>query len=79
MTDLQKYNAVNKSESLDDLANVIRSFAVNGLIQGRTRRFDAEQMAKACESYDRLKHNTLTREFGIRQQAMMLAFYNGKF
>jgi hypothetical protein len=76
MTDLEKYQAVNKCENLKELADVIRSFADDdGFIQGRTRKFSAEHMAKHCESYQWEKHNALTREFGIRQQAMMLLFY----
>jgi hypothetical protein len=76
MDDLQKYEAVNKTETLKELADVIRSFAVDGKIQGRAKIFDAEKMAKACETYSLVKHNNLTREFGIRQQAMYISFYN---
>ena len=79
MTELEKYEKVNKSSSLKDLANVIRSFANDGIIQGRTRPFDSELMAKRCEEYDLVKHNNLTREFGIRQQAMMLLFYGNDY
>lgn len=75
MNELEKYEAVNKSKNLKELADVIRSFAIDGMIQGRTRRFDAEKMAEHCESYNLRKHNILTREYGIRQQAMMLLFY----
>lgn len=75
MTELEKYEAVNKSSTLKELADVLRSFAIDGMIQGRTRKFDAEKMAEHCESYHLAKHNVLTREFGIRQQAMMLLFY----
>ena len=78
-TDLEKYEAVNSCETLKELADVIRSFAVDGLIQGRTRQFSAEQMAEHCESYHLEKHNFLTREFGIRQQAMMILFYDHPF
>lgn len=75
MTDLEKYEKVNKTESLKELADVIRSFAINGRIQGRIRSFDSEDMAFACESFNLNKHNLLTREFGIRQQAIMLFMY----
>lgn len=78
MTELQKYELVNKTETLKELADVIRSFANNGIIHGRTREFDAENMANHCESYHLGKHNILTREYGIRQQAMMLLFYETK-
>ena len=79
MTELEKYEKVNKSDSLKDLANVIRSFANDGFIQGRTRTFNSELMAKRCEEYDLSKHNNLTREFGIRQQALMLLFYGSDY
>lgn len=79
MTELEKYEAVNKSTNLKELANVIRSFAVNGIVQGKTRQFNAEKMAEHCESYHLAKHNVLTREFGIRQQAMMLLFYESNY
>ena len=76
MTDLEKYEAVNKCESLEELANVIISFAdITGEIQGRKRKFDAEKMAQACRVYPDYGYNTLTREFGIRQQAMYIDHY----
>ena len=75
MTELEKYEAVNKGSTLKELADVLRSFAIDGMIQGKTRQFDAEKMAEHCESYNLAKHKVLTREFGIRQQAMMLLFY----
>lgn len=75
MTELEKYEAVNKSSTLKELADVLRSFAIDGMIQGKTRQFDADKIAQHCESYHLAKHNVLTREFGIRQQAMMLLFY----
>ena len=79
MTDLEKYEKVNQTENLTELANVIRSFTnVRGKVMGKTRSFDAERMATNCEYYNLLAHNTITREFGIRQQAMMHLFYNDK-
>ena len=76
MTILEKYDAVNQAASLVDLADVIRSFAgEDGKVQGRSKRFDAEDMASTCEHFTNAYHNVLTREFGIRQQAMMLSFY----
>ena len=72
MTDLEKYEAVNKTNTLKELANVIRSFAVDGKIQGRSESFDAEQMAARCETIVFMPRN-LTRKYGIRQQALMLS------
>lgn len=78
MTREEKYDAVNQCETLQQLADVIRSFAdEGGMIQGRTRKFNAEEMAAACENYVRIPHkNSLTREFGIRQQAMYILYYS---
>lgn len=76
MTELQKYESVNKCESLDELAKVIESFSdLQGMIQGREKRFNAKVMANNCINYTPYTHNTLTREFGIRQQAMYIIFY----
>lgn len=73
---LDKYEKVNSAKSLEELAKVIESFAdQDGNIQGRTRVFDAKKMANLCRNYDLTIHNSLTRELGIRQQAMMLLFY----
>lgn len=76
MNNLEKYEAVNKAETLSELAEVILSFAdENGLIQGRSRKFRAKEMAMLCIDFKRNPPNVLTREFGIRQQAMYLLYY----
>jgi hypothetical protein len=75
MTKLEKYEAVNKTTSLKELAVVIRLISDSGQINGRTRTFDSEKMALLCENYNLTAHNELTRNYGIRQQAMMLLFY----
>lgn len=78
MDNLRKYERVNDCETAQALADAIRSFAdSDGMIQGRTRKFDAERMANAvievCKGM--IMPNALTREFGIRQQAMYLKYY----
>ena len=75
-SDLEKYETVNATTSLKELADVIRSFAFYGVIQGRTKSFDSNVMAANCENFSLHKHTTLTRMYGIRQQAMMLVHYN---
>lgn len=76
MTREEKYDAVNKCESLEELANVIRLFSdKEGWIQGRTRKFDANKMAHACMAFGFVSPNVLTREFGIRQQAFYIEHY----
>ena len=76
MTELEIYQAVNKAESLLELAEVIRS--IGDTIQGKDRPFDTEKVANLCENFHPTRHNTLTRNYGIRQQAMMLHFYKEK-
>lgn len=76
MTDLEKYERVNKCDSLEDLAECILDFTdSSGYIEGRTKFFRAKEMAHACRNYSLDRHNSLTREFGIRQQAMYILFY----
>jgi len=79
MTELDKYKKVNQCETLEELANVIESFAnEDGLIKGRTKDFNAELMAGFCRYFKPNMHNLLTREFGIRQQALYILFYDKK-
>lgn len=79
MTELEKYERVNKCETLDELADAIESFAdESGLIKGKTRFFNADKMSNYCRTYSYKVHNTLTREYGIRQQALYILFYNYK-
>lgn len=76
MNKIQKYEAVNKCKTLDELAEVIISFAdEDGFIDGLTEKFIAKRMAKYCLEFSIDKHNLLTRNFGIRQQAIMLNYY----
>lgn len=79
MNDLQKFQAVNKTETLEELALLIESFAdEKGMIPGRERMFDAKKMAHYCRYYCIGIYNTLTREYGIRQQAMYLLMINNE-
>lgn len=84
MEDLEKYQRVNKCETLKELANVIREFGGDvKMIQGRKKIFDSDKMAKACENLrvdlNTRSANILTREFGIRQQALYIAYYEGNW
>ena len=75
MTDLEKFQAVNACETPEQLAKVVLSFATpEGLIKGRSRMFDAQRMADNVHNVimSIVPPNTLTREFGIRQQALYL-------
>ena len=48
----------------------------NGSIQGRTKLFSAKKMAMFCRDFKYQLPNSLTREFGIRQQAMYIIYYD---
>jgi len=76
MTTLDKYEQVNKCETLEELALVIETFAdEDGMIQGRERKFNSNNMASACRVFQFQPVETLTREFGIRQQGMYIRHY----
>lgn len=80
MTELEKYEKVNKCETLEELADVIISFSNSeGMIEGKTRSFSASLMAENCIHFSKRNFNTLTRQYNIRQQAMYILYYTGKF
>jgi len=79
MTDLQKWQEVNQCETPEGLSFLITSLAdEKGMIQGRERKFDASRMAIGLQFFmeDEAPANVLTREFGIRQQAIYLKSLN---
>ncbi len=79
MDRLEKYEKVNQCETLEQLAKVIESFSDdNGMIQGRTQKFNAKRMADSCRVYYSMPKNCLTREFGIRQQALYIEYYSSR-
>lgn len=70
------YDKVNQCETFEQLALIIESLAdEEGYIQGRTRKFNAKKMAQYCRNFNIGYPNILTREFGIRQQAMYIHYY----
>lgn len=76
MTREEKYDKVNRCENLNDLANIILSFADNeGMINGRAFKWTAKEMAIRCLNFSLDDPSQLTREFGIRQQAMYIKFF----
>jgi len=81
MSSQDAYEAVNKCETYEELAEAIRKIGVHGMIQGRIRTFESEKMALMCENFETFMENgipnVLTREFGIRQQAMYI-YYSEK-
>jgi hypothetical protein len=70
---------VNAAETGEQLSAAILAIAnqETGMIKGRSREFSAAKMADAVKivlSTGR-NFNLLTREYGIRQQAMYLVHY----
>lgn len=76
---LEKYDIVNKTKSLEELAEVIKEIAVDGLIEGRVKPHPVENMITCCNHFTIVNNypSILTRNYGIRQQAYML-YHQGK-
>lgn len=78
MSDLLKFQRVNSCETPEELAQAIRDFAdpETGMIMGRSRPFDAQRMSGYVTFVvnEGAPANLLTREFGIRQQAIYLKY-----
>ena len=81
-TELDKYQLVNKCQTIEALENAIIAIGSEneGIMRGRKRLFSAKIMS----SYVRgvvslaLPANLLTRNYGIRQQALYLSFFYNK-
>jgi len=79
MTELEKWQLVNQCETQAQLADAITKFADSeGMIQGRDRKFAASKMNIGLRYFftDEMPANVLTREYGIRQQAIYLKTFN---
>ena len=77
MTELEKYEAVNKCETFKELRDVIVDISYNGIMQGRTKSFSLENMLHYCSTEGFLANpNGLTRMYGIRQQAFYIQYYS---
>jgi len=79
MAELEKWQLVNQCETQAQLSDVITKFAdPEGMIQGRQRKFDAGKMIIGLNYFmtDEMPANVLTREYGIRQQAIYLKTFN---
>jgi|694.fasta_scaffold58785_7 hypothetical protein len=76
-TELEKYRAVNACETIEELiAAILEIVDEEGMIQGRSKKFNGEKMAMSLKlvSEGIFPPNTLTREYGIRQQAIYIMF-----
>ena len=79
MTELETWQMVNQTQTQEELAFIINKLAdPEGMIQGRSRKFDAAKMIIGLRLFmkDEAYANVLTREFGIRQQAIYLKTFN---
>lgn len=78
MTHLDKFEMVNQCETAEELTNAVRAIAdpETGMIKGRLREFDSQRMSGyvSLVVYEDAPANLLTREFGIRQQALYLRY-----
>jgi len=80
MKRLEHYDLVNAADTAADLAAAILEISEDGLIQGRERTFDAVKMSSYVEDVIKgdVFPNVLTREFGIRQQALYIKYYTDR-
>lgn len=80
MTDLQRYELVNNAHTINDLITCILGFAdEDGMIQGRTQKFDAQKMALICQIYyekDTVPISVVTRNWGLRYKLAYLKQYH---
>lgn len=78
MTELEKFQIVNSCETPKELADTIIKLAdpETGRIQGRRKDFDSTRMSICVGPviYEGAPANLLTREFGIRQQALYIRY-----
>ncbi len=72
--ELEKYQKVNECESIEELQNAILSITNKNLIQGKTKILNGQRMASYVKGVveNDLSPNLLTRNYGIRQQALYL-------
>jgi hypothetical protein len=78
MTELEKYQLINTTDSVKELQDVILKIAdKGGKIEGRSKIWDAKQQSEDVEHVVRGSKppNRLTRSYGIRQQAIYLLYY----
>lgn len=85
MEELEIYEMINGCETINRLMEVIKAISEDcgGYIKGRKRLFDGHHMALMAEMFynddsDTFPASTLTRSWGIRQQAIYLKYYKHK-
>lgn len=76
----EKFYKVSRAGSLDELADIVKTFEVNGKLVTEKHEFDMNRHVKKIRNYTMSfrEHNKITREYGIRAQAMMIVFYENE-
>lgn len=77
MTELEKFKLINQCETPDELTQAVLDISEDDIIVGRSKSFNATSMSRmVLPVIQGIAHpNYLTREFGIRQQALYIKFY----
>ena len=77
MTDLEAYKLVNKARTREELATAVELIGEAGIIKGRTRIFNPTVMALNVFVFldGGGPAEILTRNYGIRQQAIYIKTY----
>jgi cytoskeletal protein CcmA (bactofilin family) len=80
MTTSEKFELVHKCETAEELHSAVLQCAENGVIQGRNKEFEATRLAENVYHVIEgvLPFTRLTRNYGIRQQAIYIAYYENK-
>ena len=80
MTELEKYQLINKCETVEQLAEAMQNIAEDGYIKGRIKSFKVDEMINGLKLFieDKAPQNVLTREYSIRQQAMYIKSWKDK-
>lgn len=78
--EINRFRAVNNTKTLEELADVIESFCNdNGEIKGKSNTLNGLKMAEYCRTFTNQSDDRyLTRNWGIRQQAVYLSLISKK-
>lgn len=80
MDELEKYELINKAETVEELKEAMEAISEKGMIKGRRKSYIADEMIAMVDFIynDNYPLNFLTRNYGIRQQMLYLLHYNKK-
>ena len=75
MSNLAYYSAVNVTKSTQELHDVVKSIFEQGKLEDYNKDYILDSILN-FKANPKLYANRITRKYGIRQQAIMLNFYN---